>query len=365
MPRSRESLLDAASTQGREDRLTEVFATVVDACDELAAALFAEVGLPVGERFQVFTQERVTPGERPDMLIHTLDRGGAEIAHIWSEHKVGAGFGDMQRERYLAAMRSLPGPGELIFVVAEAPAAREAGDWRGLTWQEIGELSESVGRAWGDREWRKKALAPSAPSKWRLLYELLWYLEEKEGLAVVHALDHDNLLAYKLMEQTVLAVESLVERAAQNAAPLRPTGKTEDDGATVWLQFDTPADSWLTRLSAFQAAPELLVSDRDYWSPEQFDEPSFAAGYSLERRLHAPLSAKREWVRQLDEAGYCCELWDDWVYIRRTLPMSGVVAFGDTFDAQAKRLGEWTSKAITDLGTLDPGDLELQGIASG
>jgi hypothetical protein len=39
--------------------------------------------------------------------------------------------------------------------------------------------------------------------------------------------------------------------------------------------------------------------------------------------------------------------------------MSAVVAFGDTFDTQAKRLGVWTSKAITDLGTLDPGELEL------
>ncbi len=106
MARPREVLLDAAFTHGEEDRLTEIFATVLDSCDELAAALFQAVGLPVGERFKVFTQVRVTTGERPDMLVHSLDRGGAEVSHIWSEHKVGSGFGDMQRERYLTAMRA-------------------------------------------------------------------------------------------------------------------------------------------------------------------------------------------------------------------------------------------------------------------
>lgn len=76
MGRSRDSLLHAASPAKLEDRLTEVFATVLDSCDELAAALFTEVGLPVAERFQVFTQVAVTKGDRPEMLIHGLDRAG-------------------------------------------------------------------------------------------------------------------------------------------------------------------------------------------------------------------------------------------------------------------------------------------------
>ncbi len=58
-----------------------------------------------------------------------------------------------------------------------------------------------------------------------MLYELLWYLVNKENLAVVHALDSNNVLAYKLLEETLQAVESLLERAAQNAGSLsRPAG---------------------------------------------------------------------------------------------------------------------------------------------
>ncbi len=136
MGRSRESLLHSASTVLQEDRLTEILATVLDASDELAAALFDEVGLPVGERFQVFTQVRVTKTDRPDMLVHSLEPGGTVVSRIWSEHKVRYGFGDMQRERYLKALRDLSGDGKLIFVVADAPTAREEGDWRGFTWQE-------------------------------------------------------------------------------------------------------------------------------------------------------------------------------------------------------------------------------------
>jgi hypothetical protein len=137
------------------------------------------------------------------MLIHSLDQGGAEVSHIWSEHKLGSGFGEMQRERYLTAMRALRGRGELIFIVKDAPTSRKEGDWRGFTWQEIGELAESVGRAWGERDWREKALAPTSPAKWRLLFELLRYLENKENLAVVHALDANNGLTYKLLDETV------------------------------------------------------------------------------------------------------------------------------------------------------------------
>lgn len=357
MGRSRDSLLHAASPEKLEDRLTEVFATVLDSCDELAAALFTEVGLPVAERFQVFTQVAVTKGDRPDMLIHGLDRGGSVMSRIWSEHKLGSGFGDMQRERYLRALRELPGEGELIFIVVDAPTSRETGDWRGFTWQEIGELAEGVGRAWGGHDWRDQAFMPAAPAKWRLLRELLWYLEKQEGVAVVHALDGDNLLAYKLMAQTFDAVEALLERVAQNAEPLVPTGGIEYHDVTLWQHFETPPGSWLTSRVGGDGTAEVLVADRDYWSPDELDEPAFAAGYSIDGKLHDALSAKRDWVRELDAAGFCCELWQGYACIYKTLPMSDVIAMGDTLKAQAEALGRWASRAIQELGEFDPGDV--------
>lgn len=43
---------------------------------------------------------------------------------------MGSGFSDLQRERYLKALRAMPGEGELIFIVVDAPTSREDGDWR-------------------------------------------------------------------------------------------------------------------------------------------------------------------------------------------------------------------------------------------
>ena len=360
MPRSREALLDAAFAHGQEDRLTEVFATVLDSCDELAAALFEAVGLPVGERFQVFTQVRVTSGERPDMLVHSLDRGGAEVSHIWSEHKVGSGFGDMQRERYLTAMRALPGQGELIFIVKDAPTSREEGDWRGFTWQEIGELAESVGRQWGGRDWREKAASrprrrsggcsTSCSGTWRTRRTSPWCMRSTA---------------------TTCSPTSCWRRHCRPSRPAGARGAERRNaqadrrdgrgGPTLWQQFETPPGAWLHRLDGFDCAPEVLVSDRDRWSPEQLDEPAFAAGYSVDGKLHPVLSAKREWVRELDQAGFCCELWADHVCIYRTLPMSEVLTYGDTLSAQGERLGAWVEQAITELGRLDPGELALPG----
>jgi hypothetical protein len=127
----------------------------------------------------------------------------------------------------------------------------------------------------------------------------------------------------------------------------------------MWQQFKTPPSSWLERLTGFDAAPEVVVSDRDYWSPDRLDEPALAAGYFIDGRLHAALSAKREWVRELDQAGFCCELWADHTCIYRTLAMSELLNYGDTLGAQGEQLGAWVEQAITDLGRLDPGELAL------
>jgi hypothetical protein len=358
MARARKSLLDAASSHGNEDRLTEVFATVLDTHDELASALFTKVGLPVGERFQVFTQVSVVPGSRPDMLVHSLGRTGAVVSRLWSEHKLDAGFGDMQRERYLAALGDLEGPGRLVLIVRDAPTAREGGEWRGFTWQEIGELVNAVGRTWGGRDWLERALGPDAAAKHRLLGELLWYLEDKD-LAVVHSLNSDNLLAYKLMAETGRGLFALLERAAQNADALTPSHGGNEDDVTLWQQFEPPKESWLDGFAGFEVSVELLASDRDYWSPARNDEPALAAGYSFEAALHPALSARREWVTQLDSAGFSCELWARWVRVYRTMPMSELLEAGDSLDAQARVLGVWAQDAITELGRLDPGDIEL------
>lgn len=353
VPKARESILDAASSHGIEDRLTEVFASVLAIHSELASAFFAVVGLPDGDRFRVRTQEQVAPGSRPDMLVEALSRNGAVVSRVWSEHKLQAGFQDMQRERYAEVLSTVEGPGKLVLIVRDAPTAREHGDWRGFTWQEIGELIDRVGRDWGGSNWRRLSLEPGAPAKQRLLTELIWYLEDKE-LAVVNSLNADNLLAYKLTTETAHALQALLERAAQNAAPLIPDGGGDEHYATFWEQFEIPSGSWLERFTDAQVSIELLASDRDYWSPERRDEPAFGAGFSFEAALHPSLSAHADWVARLDAAGFSCELWAHWVRVYKTMPMSDLLDAGTSLESQAESLGDWTRSAITDLNALDP-----------
>lgn len=105
--------------------------------------------------------------------------------------------------------------------------------WTILTWQDIAELSNIVGRACGGRTWREKALGPEAPAKQRLLHEFVWYLEE-EGDAVVDALDKDNLLAFKKAFETTLGIGTRLSRAAEEA-DLKPSGAP--DGAPEGHQY--------------------------------------------------------------------------------------------------------------------------------
>ncbi len=140
---------------------------------------------------------------------------------------------------------------------------------------------------------------------------------------------------------------------------MTPVGGVESDDTILWQHVERAPNSWLAGLPDDLGNAELLVADRDYWSPYELDEPAFAAGYSLAGKLHDELSTRREWVQRLDAVGFCCELWAEYTCIYRTLPMSSVIAFGDTLKAQAEGLGQWVAHTIKELDGLDPGDLAL------
>jgi hypothetical protein len=95
VPEAKSELIDAATSYAHsgENRLTEVFATVLHAHDGLTAALLGAVGLPVDERFQVLTQQRVAPGCVPDLVVRSLSKGGARTSQLWSEHKTQSASG--------------------------------------------------------------------------------------------------------------------------------------------------------------------------------------------------------------------------------------------------------------------------------
>ncbi len=356
------SLLEAASSHPRrygvEDQLTEVFATVLEANDDLARGLFVAAGLPAGERFVVRTQVEVVKGSRPDMLVDSFRRDNAHVSRLWCEHKVDSTYLPRQRERYAEALRNRPGESgasRLIVITHHvADAADRPGDWIGFTWQEIGELVERVGRAWAKRGWREEALQPDAPAKWRLAYELLWYLEEK-GLATVHAFNAANLAAYELLNDTEAALMALLERSAQQSRSLEVL-EQDSDSLSHWVQFKLPS-GWLEELGDEIVSIEILAANRDYWSADRLTEPALGVGLSFSASLHEDLSVKTGWIEQLGAAGFSFALWEDWVRVYRTRPLRDLLEAGDSFGNQAALIRDWTDEGVEALRHLDPGPL--------
>ena len=115
-------------------------------------------------------------------------KGGAWLSQLWFEHKLWARDQPDQVLRYLTHLKDARVPGELYYVVAEVERARNHGAAHGITWQQFAELADVAGRPGYGPQWRAEALAPDAAAQWRLLAELVWYLNDKE-LAVLDALD--------------------------------------------------------------------------------------------------------------------------------------------------------------------------------
>jgi hypothetical protein len=373
--RAREELLDAAqsNTNSRENRLTEVFATVLEYHDGLARALFkgARVDLPDGNlRFEVFTQRAVAPGARVDMVLLAY-RGPRLGAQLWFEHKVGGGaFRDLQLEDYRDALAAERAPGRLVGIVAEIESDTSTGaDWSLLTWQEVAELANHIGREWGksngvDRDWRTSALEPTAPARERLLHELIWYLEEENG-AVVNPLDADNLQAFVHAEETTQGFITMLERAGEH---MRPHFEPDQDGldgdpggGRYWQLFEVPEGSWLRRIAdaQFEAYPELMASPDDRWWAESRGEPAFAAGYTLDGRLYERLAADGGGVHRVQEAGVDLAIYDDLVRLFCTKPVKELLNEGQTLDEQAHVLAQFAKRSLTIAADLDPGEFEF------
>ena len=254
MPRAREELLDAALSYspGAENRLTELLATTLDYHDEFAKGLFdqADLQLPDGPlRFEVYTQKAVAEGARPDMVVLALHEERGLVAQLWSEHKLSGGtFSEMQLEDYRDELEKAPGTGRLIGIVGEVDAERAGPDWKMLTWQEIAELANAIGREWGrgrgaEGDWRRAALDPIAPARERLLHDFVWYVE-RENDAVVDPLDSADIKTLRSMAETTTRLLGLLQRAGQH---MRPTFEPQldaldgdPDGHRFWQLFSTP-----------------------------------------------------------------------------------------------------------------------------
>lgn len=378
MPRAPQTVLQAGLSYqpGWENRLTAIFAAVLDQHYRLAGALFELVGLPTGVRYEAYTEEWVTPERRVDMQVVAKDAANGDVAHIWSEHKRHGGvFSTAQREDYLTALES-QGGGRLVTIIPDlrdddhdsqaagaddelarsGEASASEPRWWGLDWQLVAELANGVGESdpdWGGRGWQERALKPDVPAAQRALYELVWYLEE-EGYAVVDPLNLDHVRALRHFPDTEIAVSTLLKRAADEMTGFTPAGDVDAYGDGFVQSFELPEGSWPQRLGA---TAELVAHCDDGWIDDPQGEPALAVGLSLSADWYRPLTAQPGWAGRVHTAGFSLSEYDEWVLIYATRPLSDVASYGNTVADQARYVAQWAEPHLQRLldDEFDPG----------
>jgi hypothetical protein len=249
MPRCYESLAVAASSNrnSAENRLTELYAAVLEAHRGFARLILQRAGLDASESYRVFTQEILPASGRIDMVVRGFDSSGVPAMVLYSEHKEPGGrWQDGQPDKYLLDLNRASRHGaqsRLLVIVgsrkdvvgrvryrarwqanaAVGEANRFAGQQNNpriafTTRQELGGLAEQAGQdtANGDTTWRTAAARPDAPAAQRILLELLWYLEE-EGYVVTKPLTHDHLAIFHQAEELDASLGAIVAGGGEAA----------------------------------------------------------------------------------------------------------------------------------------------------
>ncbi len=354
MPRARNELLDAARRYAprSENRLSEILALVLSTHDEFAGSLLRHVGLPVGDRFEVLRQEKVAPGCVLDMVVRSARAAGGLVSELWCEHKTVSDFRPEQREDYARELASRHGEGRLLTITPRS-TDDVRGLWEHMTWQQLGELADRVGRGWHRSDWRKAALAPEAPARARLLHELLWYLEQ-EGYSVTRPMTPDDIHVFGAIRETADLIATLLDEAAAHLNAVESNVDEEDDYICGWFVIEPPTDSWLDSLAPGEAFCDCAIADSDDWWPQGTGEPAVGAGYSFDSKEHGRLSGDTEWLDCIEEAGYSLEPWTNYLRCWQTKPLADFLTDGDSLSVQAKAIADWARRSIEGLSQIIP-----------
>ena len=381
---SNRSLALAASSNrsSYENRLTEIYAAVLEEHTGFANEILALADLPAVVRTRVWTQETVTAGGRIDLVLRGQTMDGAKVV-LYSEHKEpGAGWQEGQPEKYLAGLRSetTRGGGRLMAVVgtsadarAREPmhrhertrselvtAAEEAREYaeseRGRrpivyrTWQQIAECAERAGAGFEPSDtgaWREAARQTCAPACQRILLELLWYLEQN-GYALTTPITDAHLDIYDKYLELDAAIEAVLTEAATHLISdhfgkfrLTKAGSQRSDAQ----RFKATPPSWVERwggewwLEAGEGQQQSigtpdLTFQAYVWLPKK-------RGLALEQRLDGLPHRLR---LEVEDSAY---LWSE----RTARELTGAPTVAD----QGKALAKWATAEFGTILNLKPG----------
>lgn len=364
MGRAATSLLLAAerTSSPNEDRLTEVFATVVAANPELAEWLAKRAGTPppaTYESVEVDTQVWTGRGaDHVDMQVQFWAAGRVAL-RVWSEHKTVTPFERTQATRYADAAERGPKTG-LLGITAPRGAGPDDPRWEREDWQAVldaavGKLREKHGRAW-----RSAGAARDAPAAERLLYELVSYLEVRSEFRVMvpDPLQSLDVIAYQRVKSARALVKELFSAVHDEITLDVAYGPDRNSKMEYrWMRFSGASP---LQPDTERAWPDLIVSVNDDWRPanQRTGEPAFGVGHTFQKRARQALPPELQdpSPELLEALGPLATLgeFDGHGRLYFTKYLAELVAFGPSLQDQARAVARWAEERLDQLDRLLP-----------
>lgn len=379
-PSQRLTLLDAADSYSwarePENRLTEIFAVVLRASPELVAWL-ARRAFPTATEataqawtrggYDVDTQHVLPTRERPDLIIR-FDGPEAPPGRVVCENKIGADWTAAQRAGYEGLA-----PQDEVLLISPAEVPRYATRFASVSWDQIARAIFEIGRDWahtnGSTDWRADALRPDAPSQFRLLAELLRYLQrENLGAMVADPFTAVDVDTFARAEAALGRAEALI-RLVSGALGRDGIGKPQPwqtDGVRGSL-----SDGWSVTLGPANwpalddfdldwQLEELLLTRRITWEPgPPRDVPAFGVGVTI--------STEAGWPEGIAEGSPLRKAIDATDGIRAgttfrgrrgrifaTCPLAAIAREDATLDQQAREVADWAEEQLQRIAQIAP-----------
>jgi hypothetical protein len=361
VPRPAKTLLEASDRYPygrREDRLTEVFASALEALPELARRFIEATGAPppsANETPGVTTQGMFGGSGRPDLVLDYADEAG-NPRRILSEHKIDAELTAFQRLSY-ADWR----PDAVVLVAPDAQAYRAAGGFDAyITWQRVAEEIDRLGSDRAHPRWRHVALDPESPGRLRCLEVLLSFLERQNvGVSSMSPMDEESVRAYGALRTTRSKFEMFIEMVRESPR-LRELGASlllpEEQKTQWWISLDAPVWPYLRSLDPAAGAHIALEPSPDWLGHD--DQPVVYAGFYFstpDGRLPSAFAARHSSLsEQLREASAEVGLRDNRKQGKcaALLYLSEVALRGGTLRDQAEYVAGWAADALVGISRI-------------
>ena len=365
----------------REDRLTEVLASVLEVNHELCRELTERLGLGCDPmRFCVETQFG-PPGQRRlvDLVLRGLDSGGHAVATVFIENKYNPAarletywFSEDQAMRQRRALKDEPGEQVLGAIASKSDLERLDGPIEARPRFDPRAAYDEV-ISWGDvRELIRQLSAPpsprpsgrsgATPASDRLPLELLAYLE-LEGDAL-GALGSDDLFALSRILLAQDRVDRLLYRAtkklAEELSALDESDVLEFEAAEenevengVYYSAPAPKGTWPENLR--EAELYVMVFNDDPEEREAVVEPLVYVGvtWNAGREGKQRISGSK-WESRARDASMDIDWEKNFISVAMSRPLREIADGGSTIAQQANVLIEWAHRSLLTVLKLPP-----------